>query len=264
MNAPSYSSLLQLFREPSLDYSDFVTWFWETGELDKERLTWQLEELKKKGRGRDLVLSALSRWRTVRYRPRLLHRGVGGSSSATPWLNIAVLACRPGSPAGREREYWQDRLRAERAAQPELAGPPPGDLRAAQRMATMPRPDRPAGRRDSSVRGRVPARTASGWSPIRYQRSQRGSCRAGASGWTAPESRLAPPRRREPAARSRLPQPPCRRPLARSLLAGTRRAAARIYTRHALPLRAGRDLCAQRQYPLRAEPGRAVQGREGV
>ena len=51
MNSPAHTKLLELFRRPSRDYSDFVTWFWETGELDKERLTWQLEELKKKGVG---------------------------------------------------------------------------------------------------------------------------------------------------------------------------------------------------------------------
>ena len=102
MNAPSYSSLLQLFRQPSLEYSDFVTWFWETGELDKERLTWQLEELKKKGVGGTWYYPRYldgERYGTV---TRLLHRGVVGVLPPLRWLNIAVLACRPGSPAGRD------------------------------------------------------------------------------------------------------------------------------------------------------------------
>ena len=78
MTTPSYPTLLQLFRQPSLEYSDFVTWFWETGELDKERLTWQLEELKKKGVGGTWYYPRYLDGRTVRDRARLLHRGVVG------------------------------------------------------------------------------------------------------------------------------------------------------------------------------------------
>ena len=41
--------LLHLFREPSPEYGEIATWFWETGRLTKEQLTWQLEELADKG-----------------------------------------------------------------------------------------------------------------------------------------------------------------------------------------------------------------------
>ena len=121
MNAPSYSTLLQLFREPSLDYSDFVTWFWETGELDKERLTWQLEELKKKGVG--------GTW----YYPRYLDGERYGTEPAyftEEWWEFFRHSVAEHSRLGLQAwfscwegtEYWQDRLRAERAARPELAG----------------------------------------------------------------------------------------------------------------------------------------------
>ena len=121
MNAPSSSTLLQLFREPSLDYSDFVTWFWETGELDKERLTWQLEELKKKGVG--------GTW----YYPRYLDGERYGTDPAyftEEWWEFFRHSVAEHSRLGLQawfscwegRESWQDRLRAERAARPELAG----------------------------------------------------------------------------------------------------------------------------------------------
>ena len=121
MTTPSYPTLLQLFREPSLDYSDFVTWFWETGELDKERLTWQLEELKKKGVG--------GTW----YYPRYLDGERYGTDPAyftEEWWEFFRHSVAEHSRLGLQawfscwegRESWQDRLRAERAARPELAG----------------------------------------------------------------------------------------------------------------------------------------------
>jgi len=121
MNHPSYSTLLQLFRQPPLDYSDFVTWFWETGELDKERITWQLEELKKKGVG--------GTW----YYPRYLdgeRYGTWPAYFSEEWWDFLRHSVAEHERLGLEawfsgwegREYWQDLMRAERAARPELAG----------------------------------------------------------------------------------------------------------------------------------------------
>ena len=138
VNHPSYSKLLETFRQPPLDYSDFalssrffyaglvvcwagsanfVTWFWETGELDKERITWQLEELKKKGVG--------GTW----YYPRYLdgeRYGTWPAYFSEAWWAFFRHSVAEHERLGLEawfsgwegREYWQDLLRAERAARP--------------------------------------------------------------------------------------------------------------------------------------------------
>ena len=49
--SPSTDELAQLFAEPPLEYSDFMTYFWESGKLSKKQLTWQLEQIKAKGVG---------------------------------------------------------------------------------------------------------------------------------------------------------------------------------------------------------------------
>ena len=51
MSAPdrSKADLLSLFRDPPAEYGDFATWFWETGTLTRERITWQLEQMKAAG-----------------------------------------------------------------------------------------------------------------------------------------------------------------------------------------------------------------------
>ena len=121
MTTPSYSTLRQLFRQPPLDYSDFVTWFWETGDLDKERITWQLEELKKKGVG--------GTW----YYPRYLdgeRYGTQPTYFSEEWWEFFRHSVAEHKRLGLEawfsgwegREYWQDLLRAERATRPELEG----------------------------------------------------------------------------------------------------------------------------------------------
>ena len=42
----SGGELAQLFAAPPLEYSDFMTYFWESGKLSKEQLSWQLEQVK--------------------------------------------------------------------------------------------------------------------------------------------------------------------------------------------------------------------------
>ena len=46
---PSRADLLALFESPPAEYGDFATWFWETGTLTRERITWQLERMKAAG-----------------------------------------------------------------------------------------------------------------------------------------------------------------------------------------------------------------------
>ena len=47
----SRGELAQLVAAPPLEYSDFMTYFWESGQLSKEQLSWQLERVKEKGVG---------------------------------------------------------------------------------------------------------------------------------------------------------------------------------------------------------------------
>src|SRR5918998_1795921 len=42
-------ALAREFLDPSSEYGPIDGWWWEAGRLDRERLTWQLEELKAKG-----------------------------------------------------------------------------------------------------------------------------------------------------------------------------------------------------------------------
>ena len=41
--------LLSQFRNPPTDYGPIDCWWWEAGPLDKDRMRWQLEEMKEKG-----------------------------------------------------------------------------------------------------------------------------------------------------------------------------------------------------------------------
>ena len=235
MTTPSYASLLQLFHQPPLDYSDFVTWFWETGELDKERLTWQLEELKKKGVG--------GTW----YYPRYLDGERYGTQPAyfsEEWWEFFRHSVAEHERLGLEawfsgwegREYWQDLLRAERATRPELEGRRLAIHEARSNASGAMQLDVPP-ERDGSDGGGIPLGRGAAGSGIAP--GSQCSCAGAADKLDRAGRRLAAGRGRQPAPRSRLPHPPCRRALSRNLLAGTRRAAARICTRHPLPLRAG-------------------------
>lgn len=42
-------ALLEQFRNPPFDYGPIDCWWWEAGRLDKEKIRWQLEEMKEKG-----------------------------------------------------------------------------------------------------------------------------------------------------------------------------------------------------------------------
>ena len=70
----SRGELAQLVAAPPLEYSDFMTYFWESGQLSKEQLGWQLEQVKEKGVGRYLVLPALGARRALRAVSSLLEQ----------------------------------------------------------------------------------------------------------------------------------------------------------------------------------------------
>ena len=117
----SRADLLALFRDPPAEYGDFATWFWETGTLTRERITWQLEQMKAAG--------VSGTW----YYPRF----VGTEPMATDppywsggWrelFNHSVaehrrLGMKAGFSDWTGRGYWQERLREEGRTRPELVG----------------------------------------------------------------------------------------------------------------------------------------------
>jgi len=117
----SREALLKLFKDPPQEYSDFVTWFWEAGQLDKKQLTWQLEELKRKGVG--------GTW----FYPRYMSGEPYGTFPAyftEGWWDFFRHSVEEHHRLGLEawfsgwegRGFWRDRLRADRDRLPELTG----------------------------------------------------------------------------------------------------------------------------------------------
>ena len=49
IDVPSPQRLAELFAHPPLEYGDFLTYFWESGNLTREQITWQLEQLQAQG-----------------------------------------------------------------------------------------------------------------------------------------------------------------------------------------------------------------------
>jgi hypothetical protein len=117
---PSRDELVQLFAEPPPEYSDFMTYFWESGKLTKEQLTWQLEQIKAKGVG--------GTW----YYPRYVR---GEPHAQPPYWSDAWWEFFEHYVAEHERlgmtvwfadwtgqGSWQDKMRAESEQNPELKG----------------------------------------------------------------------------------------------------------------------------------------------
>ena len=49
--APSAQGLAELFRNPPQEFAPIDNWWWEAGQVDKEKMVWQLKDLKEKGIG---------------------------------------------------------------------------------------------------------------------------------------------------------------------------------------------------------------------
>ena len=123
MSAPdrSKADLLALFRDPTAEYGDFATWFWETGTLTRERITWQLEQMKAAGVSgtwyypRFVGTEPLAtdppywsdEWRAIFNHSVAEHRRLGMKAGFSDWTG---------------RGYWQERLREEGRTRPELVG----------------------------------------------------------------------------------------------------------------------------------------------
>ena len=117
----SKEALARRFRRPAREYGPIDCWWWEAGRLDKERMRWQLEEMNEKGiagtwfyprftLGEPLASDppywTEEWWDFVRFSMEE-HRRLG----MVAWLNDWTA-----------RQFFQDRLRAERAENPSLGG----------------------------------------------------------------------------------------------------------------------------------------------
>ncbi len=118
---PSREELAQSFADPPLEYSDFMTYFWESGKLSKEQLTWQLEQIKDKGVGGTWYYP-----RYVRGEPYGPHPAYWSDGWWEFFEHYVAEHERLGMTAWFSewtgQGYWQDRLREERANHPELEG----------------------------------------------------------------------------------------------------------------------------------------------
>lgn len=117
----SRAELLALFESPPSEYGDFATYFWETGTLTKEQITWQLEQMKAAGVsgtwyypryvGTEPLASDppywSDSWREIFNHSVKEHRRLGMKAGFSDWTG---------------RGYWQDQLRAESKTKPELVG----------------------------------------------------------------------------------------------------------------------------------------------
>ena len=121
MNEQSRDDLVELFTHPPLEYSDFLTYFWECGKLTKEQLTWQLEQLREKGVG--------GTW----YYPRYVRGEPYGANP--PYWSEGWWEMFEHYVAEHERlgmtvwfaewtgqQGWQDQMRGEMANNPEMQG----------------------------------------------------------------------------------------------------------------------------------------------
>lgn len=118
---PSAETLRRQFLNPAREYGPIDCWWWEAGQLDKERMRWQLEEMNAKGVAGtwfyprfvgDEPLSSdpgywTQKWWDFTRFSMEEHRRLG----MVAWLNDWTA-----------RQFFQDRLRAEREENPSLAG----------------------------------------------------------------------------------------------------------------------------------------------
>lgn len=126
MSAPktelaSTAALARTFRDPPPEYGPIDGWWWEAGRLDKEKMRWQLEELKDKGisgtwfyaryvhgepLGSDPAYFTDEWWDFTRYSAEE-HERLGLTSWFSNWTVL---------------QFEQDAIRAQRGADPDLWG----------------------------------------------------------------------------------------------------------------------------------------------
>ena len=116
------SNLLEQFCNPPAEYGPVDCWWWDAGKLDKEKITWQLEELKAKGV-----------WATWYY-PRFFFEDHPLSCQphyfSKEWWEFNRFSIAEHERIGLKswisdwtaHQYFQNKVRAERQSNPELIG----------------------------------------------------------------------------------------------------------------------------------------------
>jgi hypothetical protein len=117
----SRQDLARTFQDPPAEYGPIDGWWWEAGHLDKDKLRWQLEELKDKG--------ISGTWFYARY----LYGEPLGSDPAyftDGWWDFTRFAADEHKRLGLTNwfsnwtvlQFEQDAIRAQRDAHPHLRG----------------------------------------------------------------------------------------------------------------------------------------------
>jgi hypothetical protein len=118
---PPRDELARLFVDPPAEYGPIDGWWWEAGRLDREKMRWQLEELKDKG--------IAGTWFYARY----LYGEPLGSDPAyfsDGWWDYTRFVAEESERLGlidwfsnwTALQFEQDALRAKTAEEPELVG----------------------------------------------------------------------------------------------------------------------------------------------
>jgi hypothetical protein len=113
--------LLREFRKPPLEYGPIDCWWWEAEHLTKERMTWQLEEMKAKG--------VAGTW----FYPRFVYEEPLRSDPAywtEEWWNLTKFAVEELQRLGMyswfndwtSHQFFQNKVREESVKNPSLIG----------------------------------------------------------------------------------------------------------------------------------------------
>ena len=120
--------LRQRFGDPPAEYGPVDCWWWEAGELDRDRMRWQLEEMKRKGVSGTWYYPRLfgghpmqgepdywsdEWWEMYRFSLQE-HERLGMVAWTTDWSGV--------SGPTRPSEVFPNKLRAERERKPWLWG----------------------------------------------------------------------------------------------------------------------------------------------
>ena len=116
----SREELVRQFLSPPREYGPIDCWWWEAGHLDKEKLRWQLEEMNEKG--------VAGTW----FYPRFVVEPLRSDPPywTEEWWDFTRFSVEEHQRLGMvawlndwtARQFFQDRLRAEREGNPSLAG----------------------------------------------------------------------------------------------------------------------------------------------
>jgi hypothetical protein len=124
---PPDDSLVDQFRNPDREYGPVPLWWWDGDQLNEDRISFQLEELRDGGvrsvciiqkypngpNGEDQIYFSEEWWEYVEYTAQECER-----LGMDLWVHDETFHLDPKSPW----EYWQDYIKSETTAHPEFQG----------------------------------------------------------------------------------------------------------------------------------------------